>query len=155
AALLYGDGVITPAISVLGATEGLEVITPNAKIIVVPLTLVILFLLFMVQSKGTHKVGRVFGPVVALWFVTIAALGVYEIAIAPEILASVNPLYGVRFFLAHGKHAFVLLGAVVLVVTGGEALYADMGHFGKRPIRTAWFYLVLPAILLNYFGQGA
>jgi len=155
AALLYGDGVITPAISVLGAMEGLEVITPKLKVVVVPLTLVILLSLFLVQKKGTEKVGRVFGPVMMLWFVTIGALGVYEVAMAPEILAAVNPWYGVQFFMTHGKQAFVLLGAVVLVVTGGEALYADMGHFGKRPIRMAWFCLVLPALLLNYFGQGA
>jgi KUP system potassium uptake protein len=154
AALLYGDGVITPAISVLGAMEGLEVITPKLHIIVVPATLIILFGLFMVQSKGTTKVGRIFGPVMALWFLTIAALGIYEVALAPEILKAVNPLYGVNFFLQHGRQAFVLLGAVVLVVTGAEALYADMGHFGARPIRLAWFYLVLPALLLNYFGQG-
>jgi len=155
AALLYGDGVITPAISVLGAMEGLEVITPRLKIVIVPLTLVILLSLFLVQKKGTHKVGRVFGPVMMIWFLTIAALGVYEIVLAPEILAAVNPWYAIQFFVTHGKQAFVLLGAVVLVVTGGEALYADMGHFGKRPIRMAWFYLVLPALLLNYFGQGA
>jgi len=155
AALLYGDGVITPAISVLGAMEGLEVITPRLKIVIVPLTLVILLSLFLVQKKGTHKVGRVFGPVMMIWFLTIAALGVYEIVLAPEILAAVNPWYAIQFFVTHGRQAFVLLGAVVLVVTGGEALYADMGHFGKRPIRMAWFYLVLPALLLNYFGQGA
>ncbi|MGE5749673.1 MAG: KUP/HAK/KT family potassium transporter, partial [Gemmatimonas sp.] len=155
AALLYGDGVITPAISVLGAMEGLEVITPKLKFIVVPLTLVILLTLFLVQKKGTHKVGRVFGPIMMLWFATIAALGIYEVGMTPEILAAVNPVYGFRFFATHGRQAFVLLGAVVLVVTGGEALYADMGHFGKRPIRIAWFYLVLPALLLNYFGQGA
>jgi KUP system potassium uptake protein len=155
AALLYGDGVITPAISVLGAMEGLEVVTPKLKIVVVPATLIILLSLYLVQKKGTHKVGRVFGPVMMLWFASIAALGVYEVALAPEILAAVNPWYGFQFFLTHGKQAFVLLGAVVLVVTGGEALYADMGHFGKRPIRMAWFYLVLPALLLNYFGQGA
>ena len=155
AALLYGDGVITPAISVLGAMEGLEVITPKLKIVVVPLTLVILLTLFLVQKKGTHKVGRVFGPVMMVWFLTIAALGVYEIFLAPEILAAVNPWYAVHFVATHGRQAFVLLGAVVLVVTGGEALYADMGHFGRRPIRMAWFYLVLPALLINYFGQGA
>ena len=155
AALLYGDGIITPAISVLGAMEGLEVITPRLKIVVVPATLVILLVLFLIQKKGTHKVGRVFGPVMMIWFVSIAALGIYEIALAPRILAAVNPWYGLQFFLTHGTQAFVLLGAVVLVVTGGEALYADMGHFGKRPIRMAWFYLVLPALLLNYFGQGA
>lgn len=155
AALLYGDGVITPAISVLGAMEGLEVITPKLKIIVIPATLIILVTLFMVQKKGTTKVGRIFGPVMAVWFVTIAALGIYEIALSPEILSAVNPLYGIRFFVNHGRQAFVLLGAVVLVVTGGEALYADMGHFGARPIRLAWFGLVLPALLINYFGQGA
>ena len=155
AALLYGDGIITPAISVLGAMEGLEVITPRLKIVIVPATLLILLTLFLVQKKGTHKVGRVFGPVMMTWFVSISALGIYEIAMAPQILAAVNPWYGFRFFLTHGTQAFVLLGAVVLVVTGGEALYADMGHFGKRPIRMAWFYLVLPALLLNYFGQGA
>jgi KUP system potassium uptake protein len=155
AALLYGDGIITPAISVLGAMEGLEVITPRLKVVVVPATLVILLVLFLIQKKGTHKVGRVFGPVMMIWFVSIAALGIYEIALAPRILAAVNPWYGLQFFLTHGTQAFVLLGAVVLVVTGGEALYADMGHFGKRPIRMAWFYLVLPALLLNYFGQGA
>jgi KUP system potassium uptake protein len=155
AALLYGDGIITPAISVLGAMEGLEVITPKLRVVVVPLTLVILLSLFLVQKKGTHKVGRVFGPVMLIWFATIAALGIYEVATAPEILLAVNPWYGMKFFLTHGVQAFVLLGAVVLVVTGGEALYADMGHFGRRPIRRAWFYLVLPALLLNYFGQGA
>ncbi len=155
AALLYGDGVITPAISVLGAMEGLEVITPRFQPVVVPVTLVILFTLFMVQKKGTTKVGRIFGPVMAVWFVTIAALGVYEVALAPEILKAVNPYFAINFFATHGRKAFVLLGAVVLVVTGGEALYADMGHFGARPIRLAWFYLVLPALLMNYFGQGA
>lgn len=155
AALLYGDGIITPAISVLGAMEGLEVITPKLKFAVLPLAVIVLWTLFKVQSKGTHKVGRVFGPVMALWFVTIASLGIYELTIAPEILLAVNPVYAVRFFLTNGIQAFVLLGAVVLAVTGGEALYADMGHFGARPIRRAWFYLVLPALLLNYFGQGA
>ena len=155
AALLYGDGIITPAISVLGAMEGLEVITPRLTFLVLPLSVLVLLALFMVQKKGTHKVGRVFGPVMALWFVVIAALGIYEVSLAPGILAAVNPLYAIRFFAAHGYQAFVLLGAVVLAVTGGEALYADMGHFGARPIRIAWFYLVLPALLLNYFGQGA
>lgn len=155
AALLYGDGVITPAISVLGAMEGLEVITPRFQRVIVPVTMVILFTLFMVQKKGTTKVGRIFGPVMALWFITIAGLGIYEVALAPEILKSVNPWYAIKFFATHGRLAFVLLGAVVLVVTGGEALYADMGHFGARPIRLAWFTLVLPALLLNYFGQGA
>ncbi len=155
AALLYGDGVITPAISVLGAMEGLEVITPKLAFLILPLSVLVLFTLFMVQKKGTHKIGRVFGPVMGLWFVSIAALGIYELRLAPEILLAVSPHYAVQFFLAHGFAAFVLLGAVVLVVTGGEALYADMGHFGAKPIRLAWFYLVLPALLLNYFGQGA
>ncbi|HEX2722222.1 MAG TPA: KUP/HAK/KT family potassium transporter, partial [Gemmatimonadaceae bacterium] len=155
AALLYGDGVITPAISVLGAMEGLEVITPKLTFLVVPLSVIILFSLFLVQKIGTHKVGRVFGPIMCVWFITIAVLGLYELSSAPSILLAVNPLYAIDFFRAHGFAAFVLLGAVVLVVTGGEALYADMGHFGARPIRMAWFYLVLPALLLNYFGQGA
>jgi KUP system potassium uptake protein len=155
AALLYGDGIITPAISVLGATEGLEVITPSLKILVVPISLAILVGLFLVQKKGTAKVGIIFGPIMALWFISIALLGIIEIANAPEILLAVNPIYGVRFFMAHGSGAFILLGAVVLAVTGGEALYADMGHFGRRPIRIAWFALVFPALLLNYFGQGA
>ncbi|MEJ7758041.1 MAG: potassium transporter Kup [Gemmatimonadaceae bacterium] len=155
AALLYGDGVITPAISVLGAMEGLEVITPRLTPLVVPLALGVIISLFLVQKKGTTQVGRVFGPVMAIWFVTLAALGVHEILLAPEILQAVNPIYGARFLATHGAQGFVLLGAVVLVVTGGEALYADMGHFGARPIRLAWYYLVLPALLLNYFGQGA
>lgn len=155
AALLYGDGVITPAISVLGATEGLEVITPALRYIVVPATLGILFTLFIFQKKGTTKVGRVFGPVMAIWFVTIGILGAVEIASRPQILLAVNPWYGIKFFIAHGYGAFVLLGAVVLVVTGAEALYADIGHFGRQPIRLAWFALVLPALTLNYFGQGA
>jgi KUP system potassium uptake protein len=154
-ALLYGDGVITPAISVLSAVEGLAVITPRLRFAVIPLTVVILVTLFLVQKKGTTKVGRVYGPVMAVWFVAIAALGIAEIAVAPRILAAVNPWYGIQFFATHGFAGIVILGAIVLVVTGGEALYADMGHFGARPIRTAWFYLVLPALLLNYFGQGA
>jgi KUP system potassium uptake protein len=155
AALLYGDGIITPAISVLGATEGLEVVTPAFAHLVVPATIVILAALFYFQKFGTAGVGKIFGPVMVFWFLIIALLGLNEIRAAPEILLAMNPVYGVRFFVAHGYHAFVLLGAIVLVVTGAEALYADMGHFGKRPIRLAWFALVLPALLLNYFGQGA
>jgi KUP system potassium uptake protein len=155
AALLYGDGMITPAISVLSAMEGLEVITPRLSIFVVPLTLAILLTVFLVQKKGTAKVGRVFGPVMLLWFSTLALLGINEIRHAPEILTAVNPWYAIQFVATHGRQAFVLLGAVVLVITGGEALYADMGHFGARPIRLAWFYFVFPALLLNYFGQGA
>jgi KUP system potassium uptake protein len=155
AALLYGDGIITPAISVLGAVEGLEVIAPALKVLVVPIAVGILVGLFLVQSRGTAKVGTIFGPIMAVWFVSIALLGIMELWTAPEILLAVNPIYGIRFFVAHGFGAFVLLGAVVLAVTGGEALYADMGHFGRRPIRIAWFALVFPALLLNYFGQGA
>ncbi|HXV15979.1 MAG TPA: potassium transporter Kup, partial [Gemmatimonadaceae bacterium] len=155
AALLYGDGVITPAMSVLGATEGLEVIAPQFHIFVVPATLAILLTLFMVQKKGTAKVGRVFGPVMTLWFVSIAILGLVEIAREPEILLAINPYHGFSFFTRNGFAGFVILGAVVLAVTGAEALYADMGHFGKKPIRVAWFSLVLPALMLNYFGQAA
>jgi KUP system potassium uptake protein len=155
AALLYGDGVITPAISVLGAVEGLEVGTPALAHIVVPITLVILFALFMVQRYGTARVGTAFGPTMLLWFVTIAVLGVRSIAADPAVLSAANPWHGVLFFRTHGMAGFLTLGAVVLCVTGGEALYADMGHFGKRPIRIAWFAVALPALLLNYFGQGA
>ena len=155
AALLYGDGVITPAMSVLGATEGLEVIAPQFHILVVPSTILILLTLFLFQKKGTAKVGRVFGPVMVLWFITIAILGIKEIVNSPEILLAINPWHGVMFFVRNGFAAFVILGAVVLAVTGAEALYADMGHFGRKPIRTAWFALVLPALMLNYFGQAA
>ena len=155
AALLYGDGVITPAISVLSAVEGLEVVAPQSKHLVIPLTVVILAALFFFQRHGTAKVGRIFGPVMVVWFATIGGLGLAEILQAPQILAAANPLYGLEFFAQHGHAGFVLLGAVVLAVTGAEALYADMGHFGKRPIRLAWFLLVLPALLANYFGQGA
>ena len=155
AALLYGDGVITPAISVLSAVEGLEVVAPQSKHLVIPLTVVILAGLFFFQQHGTAKVGRIFGPVMVVWFATIGGLGLAEILQAPQILAAANPLYGLEFFAQHGRAGFVLLGAVVLAVTGAEALYADMGHFGKRPIRLAWFLLVLPALLANYFGQGA
>ena len=155
ASLLYGDGVITPAMSVLGATEGLVVIAPQFHVFVVPLTLVILLTLFLVQKIGTAKVGRVFGPVMILWFVIIAILGIREIARSPQILLAINPWHGVSFFMRNGFAGFVILGAVVLAVTGAEALYADMGHFGRRPIRVAWFALVLPALMLNYFGQAA
>ncbi|OLD44976.1 MAG: potassium transporter Kup, partial [Gemmatimonadetes bacterium 13_1_40CM_2_60_3] len=154
AALLYGDGFITPAISVLSAVEGLEVVAPQSQYLVIPLTVGILAALFFYQQHGTAKVGRIFGPVMVVWFLAIGALGLREILLAPQILAAANPWYGLRFFMHHGRAAFVLLGAVVLAVTGAEALYADMGHFGKRPIRLAWFMLVLPALLANYFGQG-
>ena len=155
AALLYGDGMITPAISVLGAVEGLSVATPLFDPFIVPLSVGILVVLFVVQKFGTHRVGRLFGPVMVLWFVTIAALGIRWIVRAPAVLGAVDPRHALRFFSAHGMTGFAVLGAVFLVVTGGEALYADMGHFGKRPIRLAWFALVLPSLLLNYFGQGA
>ncbi|MBV9880235.1 MAG: potassium transporter Kup [Gemmatirosa sp.] len=153
--LLYGDGMITPAISVLSAVEGLEVVTPALSRFVVPITIVILALLFFVQSHGTAKVGRVFGPVMVLWFATLATLGIWHVASAPSVLLAIVPTHAVRFFVDNGWRGFVILGSVFLVVTGGEALYADMGHFGRRPIRWAWFGLVLPALLLNYFGQGA
>jgi KUP system potassium uptake protein len=154
-ALLYGDGVITPAISVLGAMEGLQVVAPALEPYVVAATVVILLGLFAVQRFGTARVGVTFGPITAIWFLTIGTLGLLEIIREPRVLASVNPLYGIRFFLAHGFTAFAVLGAVFLAVTGSEALYADIGHFGKRPIRLAFFLLALPALLLNYFGQGA
>ena len=155
AALLYGDGVITPAISVLGAMEGLSVITPAFDPFVVPITVGILLALFLFQQRGTAGVGAVFGPITLIWFACISALGVRGIMLEPSVLRAVNPWYAVEFFVADGWRGFLILGAVVLVFTGGEALYADMGHFGKRPIRVAWFGLVLPALLLNYFGQGA
>ncbi len=155
ACLLYGDGIITPAISVLSATEGLEVATDTLKPLVVPLTVAIIVGLFAIQKRGTATIGRLFGPVMVVWFVTLGSLGVFHIAKHPEVLAAMNPAYAVRFFQSHGWHGFVVLGSVVLVITGGEALYADMGHFGRRPIQLAWYGLVLPALVLNYFGQGA
>jgi KUP system potassium uptake protein len=155
AALLYGDGLITPAISVLGAMEGLEVATPALKPYVVPLTVLILIGLFSVQRIGTGGVGRVFGWVMLLWFTTLAVLGVKQIFQAPEVLKCISPIYAWNFFADNGWRGFLLLGAVFLVLTGAEALYADMGHFGKKPIRIAWFGLVLPALFLNYLGQGA
>jgi KUP system potassium uptake protein len=155
AALLYGDCLITPGISVLGATEGLKVVAPGFGPYVVPCTVVILVVLFLVQKRGTAGVGAVFGPVMLLWFTSIAVLGMMEIAGNPAILAALSPHHAARFALTHAHEAFVVLGAVVLTVTGAEALYADMGHFGRRPIRLVWFGLVLPALLLNYFGQGA
>ncbi len=155
AALLYGDGIITPAITVLSAVEGLEVATPAFKPYIVPATVVILVALFAVQKKGTAGVGAVFGPVMLLWFITLAALGVLHIFDGPGVLLAINPWYGIDFFLRNGVHGFLILGSVFLVVTGGEALYADMGHFGAHPIRLTWFYVALPALLLNYFGQGA
>jgi KUP system potassium uptake protein len=155
AALLYGDGMITPAISVLSAMEGIEVFAPAFRYVVLPVTLGILIALFFFQQHGTRGVGRIFGPVTLLWFVTIGVLGAVEILREPRTLLALSPHFGLAFFVNHGWQAFVILGAVVLAVTGAEALYADMGHFGKRPIRVAWFAVVLPALLLNYFGQGA
>jgi KUP system potassium uptake protein len=154
AALLYGDGVITPAISVLSATEGLAVVEPVLGKVAIPLTVIIILGLFFYQKKGTARVGRIFGPVMLIWFLTIAILGARQIFTEPRILLAVNPWYALSFFGLHGLHSFVVLGAVVLAVTGAEALYADMGHFGKRSIRIAWFGLVLPSLVVNYFGQG-
>jgi KUP system potassium uptake protein len=154
-ALLYGEGMITPAISVLGATEGLEVATALFRPYVVPLTVVILVGVFVIQKYGTHRVGGLFGPIMVAWFLTIAVLGVMWIARAPAVLAAFDPRYAFSFFASNGWTGFAVLGAVVLVATGAEALYADMGHFGKQPIRVAWFALVLPALILNYLGQGA
>jgi len=155
AALLYGDGMITPAISVLSAVEGLEVATPVFQPYILPITVAILIGLFAVQRHGTARIGTIFGPVMLLWFLVLAALGVAQVVQHPDVLTAVNPVHGVRFFTRNGLTGFLVLGSVFLVVTGGEALYADMGHFGKRPIRLTWFTLVLPALLLNYFGQGA
>ena len=155
AALLWADGMITPVISVLGALEGLDVATPIFRPWIVPLALAILVSLFLVQKRGTAGIGAVFGPLMLVWFASIAALGIPAIARHPEVLAAVNPMHAVHFFRANGMHGFLILGAVVLCVTGSEALYADMGHFGRRPIRIAWFWLVFPALLANYFGQGA
>ncbi|MDE1942833.1 MAG: potassium transporter Kup [Betaproteobacteria bacterium] len=155
AALFYGDGAITPAISVLSAVEGLQVASPLFKDVVIPLTLVIVVLLFLFQRKGTARVGALFGPVMLLWFSVIGLLGILEIAHNPQVLAALNPLHALRFFLRNHTIAFLALGGVVLSLTGAEALYADMGHFGRRPITLAWYGLVLPALLLNYYGQGA
>ncbi|AAF84709.1 potassium transporter Kup [Xylella fastidiosa] len=153
--LFFGDGVITPAISVLSAVEGLEVAEPHMKAFVVPITLAVLILLFLCQRFGTERVGKTFGPITLLWFIAIGVVGVYNIAQAPEVLHAINPSWGLHFFLEHGWHSMFVLGAVVLAVTGGEALYADMGHFGAKAIRHAWMYVVLPMLALNYLGQGA
>ncbi len=155
AALFYGDGVITPAISVLSAVEGLEIVSPALTHYVIPLTLVILFALFLVQKRGTGGIGKFFGPITLLWFVAIGVLGALQIVDNPGILKALSPWYALRFMFESPGTTFVILGAIVLCVTGAEALYADMGHFGKRPIRLAWFSVVMPALTLNYFGQGA
>lgn len=154
-ALLYGDGMITPAISVLSAVEGLNVATRVFESYVVPITVGILVALFCVQRFGTGRVGKIFGRVTFVWFIVLAVLGIKGIVTYPGVFAAINPLQAARFFLDNGWRAFLVLGSVFLVITGGEALYADMGHFGKKPIRRAWFWVVLPALLLNYFGQGA
>jgi len=155
AALLYADGMITPAISVMGAVEGLHVATPLFDHYVVPIAVVILIGLFFFQSRGTARVGAVFGPITMIWFVAISVLGIAHIIRAPQVLAAINPIHGFEFFMINGWRGFVVLGAVFLVVTGGEALYADIGHFGTAPIRLTWFAVVLPALTLNYLGQGA
>jgi KUP system potassium uptake protein len=155
AALLYADGMITPAISVMGAVEGLHVATPLFDHYVLPIAVVILIGLFLFQSRGTAGVGSVFGPITIIWFVAISLLGFGHIIRAPQVLAAINPIHGFEFFMINGWRGFVVLGAVFLVVTGGEALYADIGHFGTAPIRLTWFAVVLPALTLNYFGQGA
>jgi KUP system potassium uptake protein len=154
-ALFFGDGVITPAISVLSAVEGLEVWTPAAKPFVLPISLMVLFALFAVQKRGTGDIGRLFGPIMIVWFMAIAIAGVMQILHQPSVLKAISPFYALRFSLDHYALAFVTLGAVFLCVTGAEALYADLGHFGKRPIRLAWIAIVMPSLMLNYFGQGA
>ena len=155
AGMFYGDGMVTPAMSVLSALEGLEVATPVLRPFIIPLTLAVLFVLFFVQRKGTASVGAYFGPVMVLWFSTLGGLGIYNIVASPEVLMALSPSYGLFFLIENRGIAIVAMGAVVLSVTGAEALYADMGHFGSRPIRQAWFCFVLPSLMLNYFGQGA
>ena len=156
AALLYGDGAITPAISVLSAIEGLKVDAPSLAPAVVPLTIIILIGLFIVQKKGAGFIGRIFGPVMLAWFLVIALLGIHGIVRAPGVLAALSPLYAFDFLIHQDFHiSFAILGAAFLAVTGGEAMYADMGHFGRVPIRLAWFAVALPALVLNYFGQAA
>lgn len=155
AALLYGDGMITPAISVLSAIEGLQIATPFFEPFIIPITIAILFALFYFQKKGTAKVGMIFGPIILIWFLALGALGINSIVKEPSVLYALNPYYAFHFFQVNGMGGLVILGAVFLAVTGGEALYADLGHFGKKPIRFGWFYLVLPCLVLNYFGQGA
>lgn len=155
AALLYGDGIITPAISVLSAVEGLNVATTAFDPYILPITVAILLGLFMIQKQGTARVGKIFGPFMVFWFTLLGFLGVVSAVQTPEVLSAVNPWYALNFFISHDWHAFLVLGSVFLVVTGGEALYADMGHFGRKPITNGWFYLVYPGLILHYFGQGA
>ncbi|MCU0685448.1 MAG: potassium transporter Kup [Polyangiaceae bacterium] len=155
AAMLYGDGVITPAVSVLSAVEGMKVAFEGTEHYVVPITIAILIGIFLVQKRGTGGIGVVFGPVMLLWFATIFLLGLANVGKNPAVLWALSPVYAVRFLIEAGYHGFLVLGAVVLCITGGEALYADMGHFGRAPIRAAWFFVVMPSLLMNYFGQGA
>ncbi|MBV9348957.1 MAG: KUP/HAK/KT family potassium transporter, partial [Pseudolabrys sp.] len=155
AAMFLGDSVITPAISVLSAVEGLKIVSPAFSEFVAPLAVVILIALFAAQSRGTARVAALFGPVMVVWFVSIAVAGALHIFDDPHVLLAINPLYGVQFLWTHGTIGLITLGAVFLCVTGGEALYADLGHFGRKPIQIAWFGLVLPSLLINYFGQGA
>jgi KUP system potassium uptake protein len=155
AALFYGDGVITPAISVLSAVEGIEIATPGLQPYVIPITLSVLFVLFWFQKKGTASIGALFGPIMGIWFLTLAILGVINIMHEPAVFHAINPLHALHFIADHKMAAFFSLGGVVLALTGAEALYADMGHFGRKPIQLAWFWLVLPSLALNYFGQGA
>jgi KUP system potassium uptake protein len=155
AALFYGDGMITPAISVLSAVEGLEVAAPLLKPYVIPLTIAVLIGLFVVQSRGSERIGAYFGPIMALWFAVLAVAGFAQVVREPGVLGALNPLHAIGFLASHGWIGFIALGSVFLALTGAEALYADMGHFGRGPIRLDWFVLVLPALVLNYFGQGA
>jgi len=155
AALFFGDGVLTPAISVLSAVEGLQVAAPALERFVLPVTILVLVALFATQRFGTDRVGKAFGPVIVVWFLALATIGIHNIARNPAVLAALNPLWGATFFATHGSHGFFILGAVVLAVTGGEALYADMGHFGRRAIQVGWTLVALPALTINYFGQGA
>src|SRR3978361_983775 len=155
ASMFIGDSMITPAISVLSAVEGLKLAAPALEHYVVPLTVFILVVLFSVQSSGTAWIATAFGPVMVLWFSVLTVMGIVHISDDPSVLAAINPWYGIQFLLSHGTIGLVKLGAVFLAVTGGEALYADLGHFGRKPIQSAWFFLVLPALLINYFGQGA
>ncbi|MDR5750814.1 MULTISPECIES: potassium transporter Kup [unclassified Caballeronia] len=155
ACMFYGDAVITPAMSVISAVEGLEIAAPKLSPYVLPITMVILVMLFWIQRRGTAVVGRLFGPIMLLWFVTLAVLGVYHIVLEPRVIIALNPYYAFSFMAEHVLQAYIVLGSVVLVLTGAEALYADMGHFGAKPIRIGWYCLVMPSLLLNYFGQGA
>ena len=155
ACMFYGDAVITPAISVISAVEGLEIAAPHLSHLVMPITMVILVLLFWIQRHGTGTVGRLFGPIMVVWFIVLAVLGLWQIVQSPNVIRALNPYYAYTFMAAHVLQAYVVLGSVVLVLTGAEALYADMGHFGAKPIRMAWYGLVMPSLVLNYFGQGA